>query len=154
MNDFQAWVQEELERAVREEAREFLLRAATAWVAGDGVSACENKHRLEDLDWLDRLSDAVGRDRARVIRKEVAVAHMEELAAHARLAVPAGVVDAWHTVMLAALSKSEPPAASDDDGVDPAEAVREGLLWLYKVRYDRDLFDQSGLPESYWCGRG
>jgi hypothetical protein len=153
MNVFQAWVQEELERAVREEAREYLLRAATAWVAGDGVSACENMHRLKDLGWLDRLSDAVGWDRAHAIRCEVVAVHLRELAAQARLAVPADVVDAWHTVMLASITRKEPLAASDGDGFDHSEAVREGLLWLYKVKYDRDLFDQSGLPESYWCGQ-
>ncbi len=128
MNEFHVWVQKELGRAVREEMREYLLASATAWVAGDGVSTDEYMHRLEELDWLDRLIDAVGRDRARLILGEVVTAHLEELAAQARLVLPAAVVDAWHTAVLAMTTGTEPSAASDDDGFDAAEAVRQGLL--------------------------
>lgn len=152
MSDFYAWMQEELERAAREELREYLLSAATGWVAGDGVSTSEYLNRLDKLTWVGRYAAAIGQDRATTVRAEVVAVHLDELAAQAKLAVPATVVDAWRTAAMASLAEGEPLASADRGESCSAAVVREGLLWLHRVRYDRDLFDQSGLPESFWAG--
>ena len=38
------------------------------------------------------------------------------------------------------------PVHTVEGQVDPAKAVRDGLQGLFRVRFDRDLLDQSGYP--------
>jgi hypothetical protein len=158
------WVREEPERAASEEIGDRLVRVATRWVFGEGISSGEFAFDLEHLEWIGRIAQAIGEERAKAIWAEVDEDIRTGLAERARLVVPGHVVDAWLAsenpydygfpdwFERAARGEEVTPDLSPEDELpNPAHLVQEGLRLIDKAQRDRDLFDQLGLPESEWC---
>ena len=89
------WVREELERAAREEIHGYLASEATRFACGDGICTWEFNRRMEHLEWIERIAEAIGRDKAKAIWDAVEGEMMSGLADEARCVVGDRIADAW-----------------------------------------------------------